>query len=60
MTKEAAAAGFYETGGLKVPRLQVLTAKEILEGKRPKIPFGYSEGFRQVARENTDKQGILL
>jgi site-specific DNA-methyltransferase (adenine-specific) len=60
MTKEAAAAGLYETGGLKVPRLQVLTAREILEGKRPKIPFGYSEGFRQAARENTDKQGTLL
>jgi site-specific DNA-methyltransferase (adenine-specific) len=42
MTKEAVSAGFYETGGMKVPRLQILTAAEILEGKLPQVPFGFS------------------
>jgi site-specific DNA-methyltransferase (adenine-specific) len=62
MTKEAVAAGFYETGGMKVPRLQVLTAAEILEGKRPQVPFGFSEGFKKAGRESTEAkdQGQLL
>ena len=60
MTKEAAAAGFYETGGMKFPRLQVLTAEQILEGKRPQVPFGFSESFKKAARESTEKQGKLL
>jgi site-specific DNA-methyltransferase (adenine-specific) len=60
MTKEAVAAGFYETGGMKVPRLQVLTAADILEGKRPQVPFGFSEGFKKAAREGTDQQPKLL
>jgi hypothetical protein len=60
MTKEAVAAGFYETGGMKVPRLQILTAENILEGKRAQVPFGFSEGFKQAVRESTEKQGKLL
>ena len=59
MTKEVAAAGFYETGGMKWPRLQILTAVEILHGKRPQLPFGFSEGFKQAARENMERQGKL-
>ena len=27
MEREAASAGFYETGGMKFPRLQILTAE---------------------------------
>ena len=57
---EAVAAGLYETGGMKVPRLQVLTAADILAGKRAQVPFGFSEGFKQAARESTEKQGKLL
>lgn len=60
MTREAAAAGLYETGGMKVPRLQILTAVKILDGEGPKIPFGFLEGFKKAARENTEKQGKLL
>jgi len=51
MVKEAAAAGIYETGGQRIPRLQILTAAEILAGKRPVVPFGHTEGFKQAARE---------
>jgi site-specific DNA-methyltransferase (adenine-specific) len=60
MKKEALNAGFYETGGMKVLRLQILTAADILEGQRPQLPFGYSEGFKQAARENTERQGKLF
>ncbi len=60
MIREAASAGFYETAGMKVPRIQILTAAEILEGKRPQVPFGFTEGFKKAARENGDEQGKLL
>ncbi len=60
MVKEAAAAGFYETGGQKIPRLQILTAAEILDGKRPQAPFGHTEGFRKAAKEDSAKQARLL
>jgi site-specific DNA-methyltransferase (adenine-specific) len=54
MVKEAASAGFYETGGQKIPRLQILTAEAILDGRKPQVPFGHSEGFRKAAREQRD------
>jgi len=60
MVKEAASAGFYETGGQKIPRLQILTAAEILDGKRPQAPFGHTEGFRKAAKEESAKQTRLL
>ena len=65
MEKEAAAAGFYETGRLdgkiKVPKLQILTAAQIIDGGRPRIPFGLTEGFKRAAREEAaDQQDRLL
>src|SRR5829696_7296757 len=47
----AASAGLYETGvtidhngkkvgGMKVPRIQILTAAQILDGRRPQVPLG--------------------
>jgi site-specific DNA-methyltransferase (adenine-specific) len=60
MIKEATSAGFYETGGQKIPRLQILTANAIFEGKRPQVPFGYSEGFRRAAREEAATQARLI
>lgn len=60
MTREAVSAGFYETGGQKIPRLQILTAEEIVGGKRPQVPFGHTEGFRRAAREESAKQEKLL
>jgi hypothetical protein len=61
MVKEAAATGFYETGGQKIPRLQILTAEAILEGKRPQVPFGHSEGFKKAGKEEKDSgQGKLI
>ncbi|MDP1750721.1 MAG: DNA methyltransferase, partial [Reyranella sp.] len=60
MVKEAASAGMYETGGQKMPRLQILTAADILEGKRPQAPFGHTEGFKKAAKEDATKQDRLL
>ena len=60
MVKEAASAGIYETGGQKMPRLQILTAAQILEGKRPQTPFGHTEGFKKAAKEDAAKQDRLL
>lgn len=60
MEKEAAAAGFYETGKLdlkvKVPKLQILTAAQILDGKRPRMPFGLTESLKKAAREEAAEQ----
>ena len=60
MEREAASAGFYETGSMKFPRLQILTAAEILDNRRPQVPFGHTEGFRKAAREDAKGQDRLL
>jgi len=60
MEREAASAGMYETGGMKVPRLQILTAAQILDNRRPQVPFGFTEGFRKAGLEIEDKQSKLL
>jgi len=59
MVREAAAAGFYETGGKKFPRLQILTAEQILDNRQPQVPFGFTEGFRKAEREEPT-QGRLI
>jgi site-specific DNA-methyltransferase (adenine-specific) len=59
MEREAASAGLYETGGLKVPRLQILTAAQILDGRRPQVPFGFTEGFKKAAREDMEQDRLL-
>ena len=46
MEKEAASAGFYETGGMKFPRVQILTAAQVLDNRRPQVPFGFTEATR--------------
>ncbi len=60
MVKEAATAGFYETSGQKIPRLQILTTEAILTGHKPQVPFGHLEGFRKASREDCDEQGLLV
>jgi site-specific DNA-methyltransferase (adenine-specific) len=60
MEKEAASAGFYETGGLKFLKLQTLTAAQVIEGKRPHVPFGHTESLKRAGREIENQQGRLL
>ncbi len=58
--KEAASAGLYDSGGGKVPRLQILTAADVIAGKRPQVPFGHTESLKRAGRESDDKQARLL
>jgi len=60
MVKEAASAGIYETGGRKFPKLQILTAEDVIEGKRPQVPFGFTESLKKASQESDKKQERLL
>jgi site-specific DNA-methyltransferase (adenine-specific) len=60
MEREAASAGLYETGGMKFPRLQILTAAQILDNRRPQVPFGFTEGFKKASREEKTGQHQLF
>jgi len=60
MEREAAAAGIYETGGMRFPRVQIITAEQVIEGKRPQVPFGFTEGFKKATRERPNDQPTLL
>ena len=60
MEREAAAAGLYETGGLKMPRVQILTAAQVIDNRRPQVPFGFTESLRKAGRESDDRQGTLI
>ena len=52
MRKEAASAGFYESPGWnkRYPRIQILTVKELLEGKRVDYPPPTSVTFRKAPK----------
>ena len=60
MEKEAASAGFYETGGRKFLKLQILTAAQVIDGKRPQVPFGHTESLKKASRESDGQQARLL
>lgn len=63
MISEAAAAGFYELLGQRIPRLQIVTIRDLLAGKGPILPrtIDAAQSFRAAPREETDKgQGDLL
>jgi site-specific DNA-methyltransferase (adenine-specific) len=59
MSREATAAGFYETGGMRFPRLQILSVADIFDGRKPQVPFGFTEGFKRADREEQSGQGTL-
>lgn len=60
MVKEATSAGFYETGGRKFLKIQILTAEQVIKGERPQVPFGFTESLKSAQRETEDKQEKLL
>jgi site-specific DNA-methyltransferase (adenine-specific) len=60
MEKEAAAAGLFESGGQKIPRLQILTAAQVIAGHRPRTPFGHVESLKKAGREKSENQGDLF
>lgn len=60
MEREAAASGIYETGRMRFPRVQIITAEQVIEGKRPQVPFGFTEGYKKAMRERLSDQPNLL
>jgi len=60
MEKEASSAGIYETGGQKIPRIQILTAEEVIDDRRPLTPFGHTESLKKASPEAEGRQGKLL
>lgn len=63
MAREAAAVGRFhaEATGRSYPRLQILTLAELMDGKRPDIPFvDTATAFRRPGRESAVEQGVLL
>ena len=60
MEKEAISAGFYETQGFKAPRIQILTAAKVIQGDRPKVPFGHTESLKKAATEKDEKHQPTL
>ncbi len=62
MIAEAAEAGFYEVLGKKIPRLQIVTITELLDGKLPPLPGTVDESavFKKAKKaDDEDKQGKL-
>lgn len=56
MEAEAAAAGFFELGGRRYPRVQVLTIADVIAGSRPSIPLvDTGVAFKRAAREQPRK-----
>jgi site-specific DNA-methyltransferase (adenine-specific) len=61
MVKEAAAAGFLETAFGKFPRLQIVTIRDLLDHKYPKLPpQEVGGGYKQAPKEIVDKQAKLI
>ena len=54
MEREAASADMYQTGNIKVPRLQILTAAQVIDGRRPQVPFGFTENLKRARVEQGD------
>ena len=60
MGSEAAAAGFYETGGKKFAKIQMLTIEDLFDGRNVQIPFGFTEGFKKPEKEKGERQESLF
>lgn len=62
MTREAAAAGFFETSFGRHPKIQILTIAGLLAGQKPDLPSTSSgEGFKKAQKESSlIKQGKLI
>jgi DNA modification methylase len=56
MLTEAANAGFYELHGKKLPKIQIATIEDLLEGRRPLLPGTIDTGaaFRAAPREDEE------
>ena len=59
MRTEAVKAGYYETLYGKYPKIQILTNRELFEGKKPNIPLVDDSSFRKAPKESTGNQDEL-
>jgi site-specific DNA-methyltransferase (adenine-specific) len=59
MKTEAVKTGFYETEFGKYPKIQILTIKELFEGRKPAIPLVDPTAFKR-AQVEPEKQERLL
>jgi DNA modification methylase len=60
MKTEAVKAGYYETEFGKYPKIQILTIKELFDGRKPQIPLVDPSAFNRAQREDTSQQGTLI
>lgn len=69
MRTEAVKTGFYEADAFpglprwRIPKLQIMTVKELLAGTKPNIPLvDLTSGFRRAptADDSRSKQGKLI
>jgi Restriction endonuclease len=60
MKTEAVKAGYYETEFGKYAKIQIVTIKELFEGKKPAIPLVDPTAFRRAQAEPRGKQEQLL
>jgi hypothetical protein len=63
MEREAAAVGRFhsEATGKSYSRLQILTLRELFEGKKPDMPYvDRTAGMKRAGREDTSSQPALF
>src|SRR6185437_8036050 len=56
MRTEDVKAGYYETIYGKYPKIQILTIRELFEGKQPNIPLVDSSAFKKAPKESQGEQ----
>jgi hypothetical protein len=59
MKTEAVKTGFYETLYGKYPKIQILTIRELFEGKQPNIPLLDASSFKKAPQESQGDQNAL-
>src|ERR1017187_7600087 len=59
MRTEAVKTGHYETIYGKYPKIQILTIRELFEGKQPNIPLVDSSSFKKAPKEKQGDQDAL-
>jgi len=60
MRTESVKCGYYETLFGKYPRIQILTIKELFDGKQPNIPLVDPSAFKKAAKEVVGDQNKLF
>jgi site-specific DNA-methyltransferase (adenine-specific) len=60
MKTEAVKTGYYEARYGKYPKVQILTIRELFDGKQPNIPLIDSASFKKAAKEKVGEQDILF